>query len=121
MMLYTISYENRPGYLYAHISGPESYDAAVQFWEELAKKSETENINTFLIVDEVTGRLTTVELHGLSLRISKLFIGKTISFIDPKIDTFDDNKFGENVVYNRGVIAKVFRSEKEGLEWLMKV
>jgi hypothetical protein len=41
---YTILYETRPDYLYAHMEGPESYDAAVNFWENLAIKARNESI-----------------------------------------------------------------------------
>lgn len=119
-MSYTISFENRSDYIYAHIEGKESYDEAVHFWEKLADEFQSEEIKKFLIVDKVTGRLSTIELYTLSIIVSDLFRGKTIAFIDSKDDTFEDNKFGETVIGNRGGTAKVFRSEDEGLEWLLK-
>jgi len=119
-MSYNISFEKEHEYLYVHMSGPESFEAAIKFWENLAQKSAAENFDKFLIVDEVEGRLTTTELHTLSLKVSQLFRGKKIAYIDPKNETFEDNRFGENVVYNRGVNAKVFRSADEGSIWLEK-
>ena len=120
-MSYSISYEKKHDYLYVHMSGPESLKSAEKFWEDLAEKSAAENHEKFLIIDEVDGRLSTTELHALSLKVAQLFRGKKIAYIDPKTETFDDNRFGENVVYNRGVNAKVFRSAEEGVNWLIKV
>ena len=117
-MSYKIIYTNKSGYLHVHISGPESFEAALHFWKELAGKAKAEQINRFLIVDEVSGQLTLLEHHNLSLIIARDFFGKIIAYIDPKTETFENNKFGEDVVYNRGVIAKVFRNEAEGIEWL---
>ena len=64
-MPYSVSYESRPGYLYVQIEGPESYDEAVGFWENLATKSIDENIRKILIMDKVTDRLTTLEIFKL--------------------------------------------------------
>jgi hypothetical protein len=50
-MTYTVRYEEREGYIYAHISGPESLENACQFFEELKKKSINHKIKAFLIVD----------------------------------------------------------------------
>ena len=118
-MAYNIIHKIKKGYLYTHISGPESFEAALQFWRDLAKKAQAEQIRRFLIIDEVTGQLSTIEHLEISLFIVKYFIGKKIAYIDPKTETFNNNKFGENVVYNRGVLARVFPAEAEGLEWLL--
>jgi hypothetical protein len=119
-MSYTISYEKRKDYLYAHITGPETYANAILFWESLAKKAHKEGFSRFLIVDEVEGQLTTLGLHKLSIKVAELFSGKKIAYVDPKTNTFDDNKYGETVVRNRGGRAKLFSSEEEGLEWLLQ-
>jgi hypothetical protein len=116
---YTILYDNRENYLYVHISGLESYEAAVSFWHELEKKTTKENIDKIIVVDEVSGRLNALKHYEISIIIANLFPGKKIAFVDPKQDTFELNKFGETVVFNRGGIALVCRSEAEGLEWLL--
>ncbi len=40
-------------------------------------------------------------------------------YVDPKEKTFEDNRFGETVVKNRGGDAKVFHPEMEAHEWLL--
>ena len=118
--MYTVTYENRPGYLYVHMDGPESLEAAIRFWESLAFKAREEGIKAFLIVDEVVGQLEAMEIYKLSVAVADLFRGATIAYVDPKEDTFDANKFGEVVVRNRGVYATVFHSEAEAIEWLKR-
>jgi hypothetical protein len=117
-MSYRVAFEERPGYFYAHIEGPESYSEALRFWESLSEKSRTGSHRKFLIVDEVTGKLSTGEIFALSEKVANLFLGKVIAYVDPKEETFDANKFGETVVSNRGVVAKVLRSEGEAIIWL---
>ena len=116
--MYAVTYENRPGYLYVHIEGAESLQAAIRFWEDLSKKAKDEGLRTFLIVDEVTGALETTDVFKLSVKVANLFAGAMIAYVDPKEDTFDANKFGEIVVRNRGVYATVFHSEDEAIQWL---
>ena len=116
--MYTITYEDRHDYLYVHMEGPESISAAIQFWEDLSEKAEAEGLRAFLIVDEVTGKLSEMEIFELSVRISRLFPGAKIAYVDPKEETFELNKFGGLVVMNRGVLASVFRTEEEAVKWL---
>jgi hypothetical protein len=117
-MMYAIAYEDRGDYLYVHMEGPESISAAIQFWEDLSEKAKEEGLERFLIVDEVTGKLSEMEIFELSVRISCLFPGAKIAYVDPKEETFELNKFGGLVVMNRGVLARVFRTEKEAVVWL---
>ncbi|MBU1100259.1 MAG: hypothetical protein KKA84_07620 [Bacteroidetes bacterium] len=118
-MNYTISYERRPGYLYVQIEGIEKFEAAVDFWENLVRKCKDDNIEKILIVDKVSGKLKTIEIHRLSVIVAKLIAGLNIAFIDPKEETYSSNAFGETVVANNGGMAKLFRTEKEGIKWLL--
>jgi hypothetical protein len=121
VMPYKVKYEKRRGYLYALMEGPESHQAAVQFWENLSKKSEAEDISYFLIVDKVFGTLNKVQLLAVSETVARLFSGKTIAYVDPKYYSFKDNQLGETVVNDRGGNAKVFHAETEALDWLVEM
>jgi hypothetical protein len=118
--MYALTYEDRQDYLYVHMEGPESLSAAIQFWEDLSDKAKDEGLKRFLIVDEVDGKLSQMEIFELSVRISCLFLGAKIAYVDPKDETFELNKFGGLVVLNRGVLARVFRTEKEAAVWLKR-
>ncbi len=118
-MAYKLGFEQKEGFLSISMEGPESYANALKFWEDLAEKARSENHTKFLIVDKVSGSLSTTEIFYLSEKIAKLFLGKIIAYVDPKKETYDHNKFGETVVYKRGVIAQVFESETEAAEWLI--
>ncbi len=71
---YKIIYEDRKGYLYVHISGPESFQAAVNFWMELENKLKTKNTAKIMVVDEVNGELYIMKhydslIHFLQVQI----------------------------------------------------
>ena len=120
-MSYKIKYEDRTSYLYVHIEGPESYDEASRFWEELRNEAELQKQDRFLIVDEVTGVLDLNDVYWLSAKIATLFYGKVIAYVDPKEESYVANEFGESVVSGKGVKVRLFKNEKEAVEWLHKV
>jgi hypothetical protein len=117
-MSYKVRYEDRKDYLFVHIAGPESYDNAIQLFQDLRKKTDTEHYKAFLIVDEVTGALSAGETYRLSTEIAKIHRGNIIAFVDPKEHTYNANAYGGTVVANRGVITEVFTNEKDAMEWL---
>jgi len=118
-MSYIVRFEPRQGYLYAHMSGPESFAEAVRFWQDLAFRGRSGRFSRFLVVDEVTGQLSTYEHYDISVTVAELFRGKRIAYVDPKTATYEKNAFGEKVVSSRGVIARIFRSEPDAAAWLL--
>lgn len=118
-MGYDIRYEARLGYLFAHIEGPETYDNALDFWKDLRREAVTGNFSKLMVVDEVTGTLSTTQIFTLSTEIARLHTGAAIAFVDPKKETLEANRFGETVLANRGVNGRVFTNEEEAEEWLL--
>jgi len=119
-MPYTVTYEDREGYLYAHIEGPESFEEASLFWESLRKEGAKRGYDAFLIVDEVAGVLDPTEVYTLSVNVALLFAGKRIAYVDPKNESFDANKYGESVVQSRHVTVRLFRTEPDAIKWLQR-
>ena len=117
-MAYEIGYEERGDYLYVRMSGDEAYEDALRFWKGLKKVAEKKGYTRFLIVDKVKGVLPTIQVHNLSKEVASLFRGMAVAYVDPKDDTFEANRYGETVVSNRGVNARVFRTEAEAVKWL---
>ncbi len=118
-MGYEIRYEARIGYLFAHIEGPETYDNALEFWKDLRREARDRNFTRLMVVDEVTGILSTTQIFTLSTEIARLHPDATIAFVDPKKETLEANKFGETVLANRGITGRVFTNEEEAEEWLL--
>ena len=116
--MYTINYKTYPEYLSATISGEESFEAASQFWQDLAVKVKAENISKILVLDQVSGRLNTVQLLEIGELITQLFRSIWIAFVDPKEETYADNQFGETVIQNRAGRVVLFRTVPDAQEWL---
>jgi hypothetical protein len=115
---YKVRYKKREGYLFVRIEGPESYDDALRFWKDLQLEADAQDYTRFLIVDEVTGVLNTLQIHLLSTEIAKLHSGRTIAYVDPKEESYSANKYGETVVSTRGVNGRLFKNETDAMEWL---
>jgi hypothetical protein len=115
---YIIRYEYREGYLYVHMKGPETYDNALQFWKDLRKDADARKYTRFLIVDEVTGVLNRNQVYKLSAEIARIHLGNTIAYVDPKQETYESNAFGETVVNDKGVTARLFKDENDAIYWL---
>lgn len=118
-MTYQTTYAKHNGYFSTRILGPESFQDAVRFWRDLAKMANESGHSKFLVIDGVDGILSTSEHYYLSLIVAELFAGKRIAFVALNEASYGGNKFGETVVVNRGVMAKVFRAEDEAVAWLM--
>ena len=120
-MSYSISYEDMANYLYVHIEGPESYDDANCFWEELRKEADVRKKSRFLIVDDVTGVLDLKDVYLLSARIASLFKGQVIAYVDPKKESYVANQYGESIISGQGVKVRLFKTEIEAFEWLNNI
>ena len=118
-MGYDIRYEERRNYLFAHIEGPETFDNALDFWQDLRKESRERKFTRLMVVDEVSGTLSTTQIFTLSTEIARLHPDATIAFVDPKKETLEANRFGETVLANRGITGRVFTNEEEAEEWLL--
>ncbi len=117
-MPYTITREPRGTFLHLLLEGEESYADAIQFWKDLDQSSKKEGFTRFLIVDRTQGRLDTTQHYEISVLVSTLFNGRTIAYVDPKVETFESNRFGELVIRNRGGVVALFRTEAEAEAWL---
>ena len=116
--MYTVIYDAKPDFLFVSISGAESFEEAARFWKNLALKVHEEKISKVMVLDQVSGRLSTLEVHQIGELISKLFRGVRIAFVDPKEETYSDNEFGETVIQNRAGRVFLFRSISEAELWL---
>lgn len=117
------SYEVRDGYLYVKTTGefdPSSAKSVLLQWIEKAKEH-----NLHLILCDVT--LVTGMDFGQPSIISRFTTSKFVAESIPKsfklavLETpkqLFKNGFVENILSNRGVIAKVTSNLKDALEWL---
>lgn len=120
-MAYILRYEYREGYMFVHMKGPESYENALNFWKDLRKEGDLRKYSRFVIVDEVTGVLPRDKVFRLSVEIARIHWGNAIAYVDPKVETYESNAFGETVVIGQGVTARLFKTEADAVRWIEEI
>jgi len=120
---YNLTVTEKPGYVHAVASGPNTVDNMTAYLEELLGECIAQGHRRVLIEERLVGqrvRMTDVfELASvMSDRVHGLF--DAIAFVDVNAIDNLNLKFGEDVVVNRGLRAKMFRTVEEAENWLRR-
>ena len=118
---YAVEQHIHATHLEFRITGPESFQNALGFWQMAAVTRREVCLAKILIIDEVDGVLEPVEIFQLSKKISELLDSQTeIAYVDPKPETIGMNTFGESIVRGAGFRTKIFTGAQEALNWLLQ-
>jgi hypothetical protein len=119
---YTLTYENRPGYLYAAIRGKkDSLKTTLGAMAELSAECSKRKAAKILIEHDVPGRLTIAEMFKIGERIPELFHGIIVAVVVPQPTEPDHPAFSEMVALNRGATGRLCKTVAEAHEWLTSV
>jgi hypothetical protein len=119
---YRISFEHRPAYLYAYVSGErDSLEISLGFWREIAAECEKSQARKVLIEEDIEEGVSLVEMYQIAAAIPQMgFANVLIAFVDRYLEQKDLNEFGELVATNRGLRAKSFNDFREAEKWLLE-
>lgn len=113
-----LTFEHRETYLYALVTGEDSYENCLSSWTQITEKVKAFGLNRVLVHEELTGRITEGELFSLLQEIIPLGIGIRIAFFDPDIKHEAFNLLGGLVAQNRGIDVQMFKSLEEAEQWI---
>lgn len=119
---YTITFELRPGYLYAYVKGEaDSYDISHAYWTDVAAECAKHQVKKLLVDEDLAQPIKSVSevFQGAAERAFMGLSGMKIAFVDRHPDHREQNLFGELVATNRGLFCKVFDNLQEGEKWLV--
>ena len=118
---YSLSFEHRPTYLYAYVSGEhDSYEISRSYWQEISDHLKTTDYQRVLVDEDIEEVVSVTDVFKLVSEFPKMgFAGIRIAFYDRKIEHHDLNEFGALVASNRGIDAKVFNDLKLAEEWVV--
>lgn len=118
---YKITFEHRPLYLYAYISGEkDSYEISKQFWLDVLEEVKKTSYKKVLIEEDIVEEISLGEVYQLASEIPQMgFFGIRVAFVDRFLEHQASNEFGELVAVNRGFYGKVFNSFETGEKWLL--
>lgn len=117
-----IQIEERPGYLYAFVSGPkDSVEISLKCAELICQEAERRGMRRILIEEDFPNRPTIAEIYEVCSNAASVFpLGVMIAHVDRNAEQHEINVFGEVVARNRGLVNRAFSSIEEAEEWLAK-
>lgn len=118
---YRLTFEHRPGYLYAHVEGKEdSYEISRAYWQEVANECKAHGYRKVLVVEDISECGTVAEAYQVSSELPKMgFTHIKVAFVDRYVEQQETNQFAELVAVNRGVNGKIFNDVTEAEKWLI--
>lgn len=118
---YELHFEDRPGYLYARVEGPQdSLQISRSYWLRIAGRVREQRSAAVLIEENIDSNGTMAEAYELASEIPKMGFGDCkVAFFDRYLDHNEVNEFAELVATNRGLTGRVFNDYDEALSWLL--
>lgn len=118
---YTLTFEVRPGYLYAHLASDKiTVDIIRGYVEEIVAKSGETGLDRILLYRDIPAILTEGEVfHTVSDSLEALR-GKQLALVNPYSDIEKPLRFGMTVGQNRGGNYASFDTVEAAEVWLLK-
>lgn len=120
-MAYQLTFNHKPHYLHAKVTGDNSVDTVKQYLEEILQTCIKNNCRYVLIEEQLDGpRLDTLEVFEVASEKSEQSMGcfKAIAYVDVNANNTDMMRFAETVAVNRGLPARVFSTVPDAEQWL---
>jgi hypothetical protein len=120
-MDYTLRFEQRDGYLYAHVRGEhDSVAISTAYWSEIARRCHELDARRLLVVEELAERADVLDVYEVASGLVALGFSRIrIAFVDLLLEEQPMMQFAERVARNRGIDGRVFRDEAAAEAWLL--
>lgn len=117
---YTLRFEERPGYVRAHVRGErDTVEISLAYWTEIADYCHQHDVRAVLVIEELAERAAVLDIYEVASGLVALgFQNIRIAFVDRNMDELPMMQFGETVARNRGIDGRVFATEAEADAWL---
>jgi hypothetical protein len=121
-MFYTLTIDQKPGYLHAVVTGRNCKEAVIGYVEEILRECKVRDCFSVLIEERLEGpRLETLDVFQIvsegSVALRGAFRG--IAYVDVNAES-TLMQFAENVAFNRGMPLAVFKTVAEAEKWLLE-
>ena len=120
MKEYSLIIEERKSYLYANVSGEDSMEVSLAYWQEVLDACKRLNYCKILIEEDLEGSPSTLDYFEFGESLANMVQGLylKIAFVDRHANHTPDNIFAELVAVNRGVNVKLCKNIEEAEDWL---
>ena len=119
-MTYQLKIIEKPTYLHAVVTGPNSMENVLGYLKDLLRECESRQCYNVLIEEHLMGRrLETWDVYQIASDSSAQARGvfRNVAYVDVN-SAGDLMKFAETVANNRGVPMTVFNTVAEAEQWL---
>ena len=119
---FSVTYEEKPDYLIATVSGPkDSMAIKLAYLTEVAGACRSRRRRKLLIIEELEGVLSESEVHKLGPQIPPLVKGLIVAFVDLNPEHHPINRMGEHIAVDHGAVGRVFLTVEEAERWIAAV
>ena len=116
-----VTFELRPTYLHATVTGTNSRESVQQYMDEVLAECQKQQCFRVLIEERLEGpRLDAMDVFAMASEGSMRALGvfEAVAYVDAKMGKMKD--FAESVAVNRGLPISSFFSVAEAEQWLQE-
>lgn len=118
----SVTHLDKQGYIEVHSDGEKNIDSARQLWEQVSTLADEVNCFKVLGVAFTDKNHSTIEgyKHAELFQDIGIDYKYKIAWVEKNPDVYNDVKFIETVLMNRGTNIKLFPDQAEARSWLLK-
>lgn len=115
---FQLTFEDRGSYLYAHLTGRDSFAASLDYWHQITGKAKELGYQKVLVHENLEGTICEGETFSLITEVVPSGIGIRVAFFDEHQSDDSINELGELMATNRGADFRVFKSVSDAVRWI---
>lgn len=118
---YEITFEERPGYLYALVrSTSMTVEMALDYLTQVAAKRAALSVHRLMLERDVPVMLNDLDLYHTTKYFLNQIKGTKVAFVNPHSQIDDDMDFAVLIGVNEGANYRLFDNPASAEEWLLK-
>ena len=116
---YKLTFDNRETYLYAFITGQDSFAASLSYWNEMADEVNRLGYTKLLVHEQLEGNVDEGEIFDLIMDLKESALrGVQIAFYDENRDDIPITALGQLIANTRGGAVRLFQNLKAAMNWI---
>lgn len=118
---YTLTFEERPGYLYARVSaGTIDAETAIEYLFKVAEKCDEIKCDRLMLERDIPVMLPTGDLFFTTQKFLERIKDIRVAFVNPHAPIREDMKFAIMIGTNRGALYSLHDNTASAERWLLK-
>ena len=117
----TLTFENRPGYLYAHAKAMHTNRATAEYYlDQIAKKCAEVGCHRLMIFRDITQHLEIASMFPVASRLPTVLPGVKVAFVNPHTFNTRSLEFGRELIAKTGAAIGLFDNADDAEAWLLE-